>query len=172
MEVQDRYLDSRQADLRAAGLVARIRTGAGAPRLTVKSIARRGEGAVHRRLELEGETGAGDGDDPHEWPVSAARARVLAAIGSDVLVPVATLRQRRLQRDLAIGATVIELSLDEVEVAAAGGGTDAWVELEAELRAGSDDDLAALGRLLLRRPDLEPSKSSKLDRAMAAAGVA
>jgi inorganic triphosphatase YgiF len=170
IELEDRYIDTAHGALREAGFVARIRVGDGPPRLTVKSIARRGAGAVHRRLELEGE--AGSGDDPRDWPASAARARVLAAVGDGALIPLVTIRQRRLQRELGIVASVIEVSLDEVEVAAPGGRIDVWVELEAELRTGSDADLAALGRFLLRRSDVVPATSSKLDRAMAAIGPA
>lgn len=152
--------------MRAGGLVARIRTGEGPRRLTVKSLARLGQGAVHHRLELEGD--AGDGDEPRAWPPSAARDRVVEAIGADPLVTLVRLRQRRLQRDVEVVVSTLELSLDEVEVERAGGETERWVELEGELRSGAEADLAALGELLLRRADLEPATTSKLERALAA----
>ncbi|TAJ18925.1 MAG: hypothetical protein EPO65_07920 [Dehalococcoidia bacterium] len=167
--------------------MARIRTGDGGHRLTIKSLARRGVGAVHRRLELEGdaaraedaeepEDGTGHVDtgevgDPRGWPPSPARDRLLDAIGTDPLVTLATLRQRRLQRDVAVGASVVELSLDEVEVARPGGRPERWVELECELRSGTEADLAALGVLLSRRPDLAPATSSKLERALIVASA-
>ena len=166
LEIEDRYLDTSRGSLRSAGLVARIRTGPGARRLTLKSLARRGEGAVHRRLELEGD--AGHGDDPRTWPASEARERFLDAAGADPLETLAVIRQHRFQRDVAVGASVVELSLDEIEVAGATGGHDGWVELEAELRSGSEKDLAALGAELLRRADLAPATTSKLRRALAA----
>ena len=53
-------------------------------------------------------------------------------------------------------------------MAGATGGHDGWVELEAELRSGSEKDLAALGAELLRRADLAPATTSKLQRALAA----
>jgi inorganic triphosphatase YgiF len=164
VRLEDRYLDTAHGALRAAGLVARVRTGPGLRRLTVKSLVRRGEGAVHRRLELEGD--AGDGDDPGTWPASTARTRILEAIGDNPLVPLATLRQRRLQRDITTGVTTIELSLDEIDVSASDGRRERWVELEAERRSGSDADLDALGARLLLRADLAPAMSSKLERAL------
>jgi inorganic triphosphatase YgiF len=165
VEHEDRYLDTPARALRAVGLVARIRTGAGRPRLTVKSLARRGTGAVHRRLELEGDVG--DGDDPRAWPPSAARERILEAIGQEPLATLVTLSQRRLQRDIRIGPSVVELSLDEIEVATPGGSRHGWTELEAELRSGSEADLAGLAAQLMARDDLAPATSSKLERAIA-----
>ncbi len=166
VETQDRYLDTVGGTLRGAGLAARIRISSHGRQLTVKSLAQRGVGAVHRRLELEG--AAGDGDDPRGWPPSEARDRVLVVIGAEALATVATLRQLRLQRDVAIGSSVVELSLDEIEVAAHDGRTDRWTEFECELRSGDEADLAALGAVLGGRPDLGPATTSKLDRALAA----
>src|SRR3990172_10722473 len=111
VEIEDRYVDTASGTLRAAGLAARIRIAPDGRRLTVKSLTRRGVGAIHRRLEVEGD--AGDGDDPRGWPPSAARDRLLVVIGTDALAPVATLRQLRLQRDVAVGSSTVELSLDE-----------------------------------------------------------
>jgi inorganic triphosphatase YgiF len=148
------------------GLAARIRTSSGGRRLTLKSLARRGAGAVHRRLELEGDAGAGD--DPHVWPPSDARDRLLDEMGGDPLTALATIRQLRLQRDVAVGSSVVELSLDEVQVAAQDGRLHRWTELECELRSGDEADLAVLGAVLVGRPGLEPARTSKLDRALAA----
>ena len=164
VDLEDQYLDTADGALRAAGLVARIRTSPGGRRLTLKSLVRRGAGAVHRRLELEGD--AGDGDDPRPWPPSVARDQLLETVGASPLVPLTTLRQRRLQRDVAVGASVVELSLDEVEVATSDNSANRWVELEAELRSGSEADLAALGAALAGRPDLERAARSKLQRAL------
>lgn len=166
VEIEDRYLDTASGRLRATGLVARIRTSPDGRRLTVKSLARRGVDAIHRRLELEGD--AGDGDDPRAWTHSDAGDRLLVAIGTDALLTVTTLRQRRFQRDVAIGSSTVELSLDEIEVAAHDGRTDRWTEFECELRSGDEADLTALAAVLGSRPDLEPATTSKLDRALAA----
>lgn len=172
VSIEDRYLDTVDGALRGAGLVARVRVGTGPPRLTVKSLARRGQGAVHRRLELEGEAGAegdaDDGDDPRAWPSSEARDRLVETIGEAPIRTIAILRQARLQRDIAIGGSFVEMSLDEVEVVRPSGEHDHWVELECELRTGDEVDLARLGELLGRRPDLEPATTSKLERALAA----
>jgi len=194
VEIEDRYLDTPRRALRAAGVVARLRTAPDGRRLTVKSLARRSQGAIHRRLELDGNAGDGDpghdadpgrsggagrpGDlahegaraDPREWPASAARDRVLETVGREQLDALVTLRQRRVQRDIAIGASVVEMSLDEVEVAGLEGRHDRWTELECELRSGDEADLAILGEYLLSRPDLAPSATSKLERALTALG--
>jgi inorganic triphosphatase YgiF len=160
----DRYLDTNDRALRARGMIARVRTMPAGRRLTLKSLARRGTGAVHRRLELEGE--AGGDDDPRDWPPSAARDRLLEATGPAPLVVVAVLRQRRLQRDVTVGASIVELSLDEIEVVAPDGGWHGWTDLEAELRSGSEEDLARIGDALLRRDDVEPARTSKLEHAI------
>src|SRR3972149_4943695 len=57
IEIEARYVNTAGGTLRAAGLAARIRTSPDARRLTVKSLARRGGGAIHRRPELEGDAG-------------------------------------------------------------------------------------------------------------------
>jgi inorganic triphosphatase YgiF len=91
----------------------------------------------------------------------------MEAIADAPLETLVVIRQRRLQRDVGAGSSLVELSLDEVEVVGAAA-AEPWVELEAELRAGSEADLAAIGGLLLARRDLLPATSSKLDRALAA----
>jgi inorganic triphosphatase YgiF len=165
VELEDRYLDTSERALRSRGLIARVRAGGGGRRLTVKSLVRAGVGAVHRRLELEGD--AGDGDHPDDWPPSDARERLLDATSGARLTTVAVLRQRRLQHDVAIGASIVELSLDEVEVVGPDGRRHGWTDLEAELRSGSEEDLALIGDLLLRRQDVEPAGTSKLEHAIA-----
>jgi inorganic triphosphatase YgiF len=166
LDLEDRYLDTADGALRAAGLVARVRSGSGPRRLTVKSRSRRGQGAVHRRLELEGDTGD-TGDDPRAWPPSEARDLLVASTGNEPLTTLATLRQQRLQRDVTVGASVVEVSLDEIEVDLPSGAGERWIELECELRSGAEADLAALGAALLRRADLVPATTSKLERALA-----
>lgn len=174
MSITDRYLDTARGTLRAAGLAARIRTGISvdAAWITVKSLASEGAGAVHRRLELEAplaaSPAAADGDwfDPAGWPASAARDAIIRASGGSPLEVIATIRQARFQRDVRIGASRAELSLDTIETTRADGTGDRWVELEAELLDGTTGDLEALGRRLAARADLAPATSSKLDRAL------
>jgi len=161
---EDRYLDTSDRALRARGVIARVRTGPAGRRLTLKSLTRAGTGAVHRRMELEGD--AGDGDDPRDWPPSDARERLLAATGPAPLVVLAVLHQRRLQRDVAVGTSIVELSLDDIEVVAPDGSRHGWTDLEAELRSGSEEDLATIGDALLRRDDVEPARTSKLEHAI------
>jgi inorganic triphosphatase YgiF len=81
-------------------------------------------------------------------------------------VVLVVLRQRRLQRNVVVGASVVELSLDEIEVVAPDGSRRGWTDLEAELRSGSEEDLAMMGDALLRRDDVEPARMSKLEHAI------
>lgn len=174
ISTSDRYLDTPDGALRSAGLAARLRTSseAMAPRITVKSLAREGAGAVHRRLELEAplaaSPAAADGEpfDPAGWPASAARDAIIGASGGNRLEVIATIRQARFQRDVRIGASRVELSLDTIEARRADGTGDHWVELEAELLDGTTGDLEALGRRLAAHADLAPATSGKLDRAL------
>jgi inorganic triphosphatase YgiF len=163
--VEDRYLDTADGRLEAAGLVARVRTGGPVPRLTVKSLALRREGAIHARMELEGD--AGEVDDPRSWPAGAARDLLLGTVGDAPLATLAVLHQRRHQRDVTIGSSVVELSLDEISATGPLGGADTWIELECELRSGSEADLAAIGTVLAGRPGLATATTSKLRRALA-----
>jgi len=168
--LEDRYLDTPQGALRSSGLVARLRSGTGARRLTIKSLARRGLGAVHRRLELEAD--ADDGDDLRAWPPSPARDRLVEVVGAEPLRTLVVIRQRRHQRDVAVGTSIVELSLDEIEVVAPDGSRHGWTDLEAELRSGSEEDLSKVGDALLRRDDVEPARMSKLEHAIEILGTA
>lgn len=177
MDVEDHYLDTADGALRTAGVVARIRIGSARPVLTLKGLAQRREGIVHGRLELEGAVSCGDGpprdpdawtlSDPGAWPKSDARDRLLQLAGDRPLVTVARIRQRRLQRDIAFRGSRVELSLDDIVV----GDDHRWLELEAELRDGSEAELEALGSELLARGGFAPAVASKLERALALAGV-
>ncbi|MEO7663752.1 MAG: CYTH domain-containing protein, partial [Candidatus Limnocylindrales bacterium] len=211
VSIVDRYIDTAAAALRAAGLAARVRTSSGdAPtRLTVKSLLPAGGGMAHRRLEMEDSLpGEAPGDEapwagapcaavpeatapainPALWPPSPARDAIVTVVGSASLIVIATIRQRRFQRDIRVDSARVELSLDDIESTGANGAVDRWVELEAELiptQAGPPDaidgldglaeleglrSIEALGRRLAERPDLAAATSGKLDRALGLAG--
>ena len=165
---EDRYIDSADGALARAGFAARLRTASNGTLISVKALAG-GDGALHRREELEGP--ADRTSDVNGWPSSAARSLILELCGDAPLVELVTVRQFRRRRDLELptGDTTVELSLDEVDVVARGRVVERFLELELELKRGSVADLAPLQALLDGHHGLTPSPGSKFERALAAA---
>ncbi len=165
----DTYLDTADGALARAGLAARARRTVTEALLTVKATMTEA-GALQRRTELEGAAGAGL--DPRAWPASAARSLLLELCGDEPLVELATVRQLRRRRDLVAGETLVELSLDQVEVLDGDRVVDRFMELELELREGAEEPLLELRAILDRDRRLAPAVGSKLDRALHAAALA
>lgn len=168
-EIVDRYLDTAAGDgvLRAAGLRARLRISGRGVSLTVKGRAEVTPDGLTTRMELEAPATADL--DPGRWPASPARQLLIDAVGNAPLDEIAALRQRRQVRPLRKGATVVELSLDELEALEAGGGVlETRVELEAELKTGPASDLVDLAAAIAAVDGLGPALGSKLEFALAA----
>ena len=165
VQIEDRYLDTADAALARAGYAVRLRRG---PRMTILSVkaSNGAASALHRREELEGP--ADLSLDPHAWPSSAARSLVLEHAGDAPLLETITIRQLRQARTFADDALEVELSVDDVEVVAAGRVIDRFLELEVELKSGDERGLAGIAAVLGADDALEPVTSSKLDRALAA----
>jgi CHAD domain-containing protein len=165
-QLEDRYLDTKDGSLARAGFAARLRGTGGGTVVSVKSTARRpSEHGPHRREELEGPADRTSG--PHDWPPSDARSLILELCGDEPLVELVTIRQLRRRRELRDGATVAELSLDEVDVVARSRVIERFAELEVELVRGEEARLVALGQLLEADPDLREARVSKLETALA-----
>lgn len=164
--MEDRYVDTAAGDLERAGYAVRLRQGQNGTIVSAKSLARTiaEDGAVTRE-ELEGPA------DPvapaADWPPSDARSLVVEHAGESTLVERVTVRQRRRKRIVRIGATRVELSLDEVEVVAGDAVVGAFVELEAELVKGEEAALGALATVFDAEAGLDRASSSKLETAMA-----
>ena len=167
VQVEDRYLDTADGALARAGYAVRLRRG---PRMTILSVKASNEAAsaLHRREELEGP--ADLSLDPHAWPSSAARSLVLEHAGDVPLIETVTIRQLRRARTFAGDALEVELSVDDVEVVAGGRMIDRFLELEVELKSGNERGLAEIAALFGADDALEPVRTSKLDRALAALG--
>lgn len=163
---EDRYIDTPDAALAAAGYAGRLRAHAGGTLLTLKALRSTGEGALHRREELEGP--AEPTVPPREWPASAARDRLVALAGDAGLVELVTIRQIRHKREYELDGTLAELSVDDVEVVAGGRVIERFAELEAELRGGDEQHLEPLVDLLSEIEELVPAETSKLERALEA----
>lgn len=166
-QLEDRYVDTSDGSLGRAGFAVRLRQSGGETIVSVKSLARTaGPGGAMRREELEGpadRVGAAV-----DWPASDARSLVLEHAGDAPLVEVVTIRQLRRKRQLKSGQSRVELSLDEVDVVSRGRIVDRFVELEAELRKGDENELEALGLALDAEPALQRALTSKFEAALAA----
>ena len=166
-QLEDRYVDTADGALGRAGFAVRLRQSGGKTVVSVKSLARTdGPGGSVRREELEGpadRVGAAV-----DWPASDARALVLEHAGDAPLVELVTVRQLRRKRQLKSGQSRVELSLDEVDVVSRGRIVDRFVELEAELTKGDENELEALGAALDAEPTLRRAMTSKLEAALAA----
>jgi CHAD domain-containing protein len=166
-QLEDRYVDTADGALGRAGFAVRLRQSGGETIVSVKSLARtEGPGGAVRREELEGP--ADRVAAPVDWPASDARALVLEHAGDAPLVELVTVRQLRRKRQLKSGQSRVELSLDEVDVVSRGRIVDRFVELEAELTKGDEDELEALGAALDAEPALQRALTSKLEAALAA----
>jgi inorganic triphosphatase YgiF len=164
----DRYFDTARGSgrLQAAGMRARLRTVGDDVVLAVKHAGLEDEG-VTTRVELEGP--ASSELDPAAWPPSEARRALLEATGGAPLVPIATLHQRRVQRLVRRGATLVEISLDTVEAVAPERGPQRRTELELELLTGDAADLRALARAVATVPGIGLAHGPKLAFALGAA---
>jgi inorganic triphosphatase YgiF len=167
--VLDRYVDTADRALDAAGLRARLRDVGGTVTLTVKGRALERAG-VTTRTELEGP--ATRALDPMAFPPSRARDEVERVSAGRPLVEIARLRQRRAVRHLQRDGTVVELSLDRLEALDGERTVATRTELEAELKAGDPEALAELGAALLRLPSVAPAVASKRSFAIEALAAA
>lgn len=165
---EDRYVDTPDGALEAAGYAGRLRSdGNGSTVITLKGLRRQDDGGVlHVRTELEGpaDPSAGAGS----WPASAARDEVLAIAGEAALVDRVRVRQVRRKRPYGIDGTVVELSVDDVEVLLGDRVIERFGELELEVREGSQAALEPLVDLLGEVEELVPVETSKLERALEA----
>ena len=93
----------------------------------------------------------------------AARDAVIEIAGDRPLEDLVALRQVRRKRDYARNGTVVELSVDDVEVLVGADIAERFAELELELREGAEADLEPLADLLGEIEELVAVDSSKLD---------
>lgn len=163
----DRYIDTAEGDgaLQALGLRARLRDEGGKVVLGIKDRGSR-DGDTHSRREIEGP--ATRSLDPRDWPGSATRQVLLAALGGLPLVEIARLGQHRLKRRFRRGATEVEVSLDTIEALDGEAVSAVRHEIEAELVSEGPDvpsaleDLAELALALRSITGVGDSRGSKL----------
>jgi CHAD domain-containing protein len=166
-QLEDRYVDTADGALARAGFAARLRLSTASTIVSVKSIARRASASgAHRREELEGP--ADPKSSPRDWAASDARSLILELGGDAPLRELVTIRQLRRKREFRDGETVVEVSLDEVEVVSGSQVVDSFVELEVELVRGSEASLARMAQVLGADGALTASGVSKLEAALGA----
>lgn len=164
---EDRYIDTSDGALAAAGYAGRLRSAGDQTLITLKGLRRDDDGGVaHRREELEGP--ADPGADPAAWPASTARDAVVAIAGASPLLELVRVRQVRRRRGYGSAGAMVELSVDDVEVVVDDRVIDRFAELEVELREGDDAVLEPFADMLSEIEELVPSDTSKLERAMEA----
>jgi CHAD domain-containing protein len=167
VQLEDRYVDTRDGAMAQAGFAVRLRQQGADTIVTVKSLAATEEdGGAVGRDELEGP--ADRVAAAAEWPASDARALLLEHAGDAPLVERVTIRQLRHRRQLRSEAGRVELSLDEVDVVQRGRIVRSFTELEAELVKGEPSLLVGLARRLDTEVGLVRSEHSKLEAALAA----
>ncbi len=161
----DRYVDTADGALAAAGYAGRLRTSADGTVITLKSLGRYDDGgALHRRRELEGPA------DPATpiagWPASVARDALAAIVAGRELAELVTLRQTRHRRQFARDGAAVEVSADDVEVIVGERVVERFAELELELREGDEAALEPLVERLAEHEELVSVEASKLERAL------
>ena len=162
---EDRYLDTEDGALEAAGYSGRLRSTGKGTILTLKGLARHDNGgSTHRREELEGP--ADPAQPPAAWPASAARDAVVRIVGERALRDLVALRQVRQKRNYARNGTVVEVSVDDVEVLVGAQVAERFAELELELRDGDEVNLEPLADMLGEIEELVAVDSSKFERAL------
>ena len=166
LNITDRYFDTADGALAAAGYGARLRRVGRHTVVTVKSDLEV-VGGLHRRLELEAP--ATRALDPHKWPESEARSRVTEVAGERRLIESFTVKQQRHELEASIAGAVVLVSLDEAQVFAAGREAGELRQLEVELVSGDEAALRALGDEIAAAGLGQPESRSKL---VIAAGLA
>jgi inorganic triphosphatase YgiF len=170
----DRYLDTADGRLAAAGWACRLRRRDSSTRISLKGPAQHLAGAsLHSRPEVEGPVSE---DEPIErWPASAALDRLMELSGGAPLAERLTLRQRRTERAVRLDGTRVGLlTLDRVQVEQHGRRRGSFLAVELELdpsaleRGLQPTDLAAA---LLAVPGLREEPHTKLERALGVLGV-
>jgi inorganic triphosphatase YgiF len=166
----DRYLDTVDGRLAAAGWACRLRSRHGTTIVSLKGPPQHDHGdSLHRRPEVEGP--ASTDLAPDRWPSSPAREQLLELSGGGTLVERLALRQRRTEREAHIdGQRVGTLSLDRVQVEHRGATLGGFVAVELELDGvalGNGFDPAPLADALLTTRGLVHEPHTKLERALA-----
>ena len=167
----DRYLDTDDGSLAAAGWACRLRSREGVVRISLKGPPSGTDGGwSHRRPEVEGP--ATEVIDLAAWPPSDAAALLADLSTGRPLAERLRLDQRRTERAVSgvDGALIGTLTLDRVRMSAEGA-TDPGelfiVELELDPASPrGEDELPGLAAALAGLPGLAADPRTKLEHAL------
>ncbi|MGD8398316.1 MAG: CYTH domain-containing protein [Anaerolineae bacterium] len=165
IEVRDRYFDTNDGDLYAAGYACRLRREGDRYLAGIKGLGD-ASGAMHRREERETElTGP---LPPSAWPAGPERTLVNSLSQEKPIVLLFEIIQERRRRQAYAGdQPVAELSFDRVQVRLRRSIADEYLEIEAELSSpGAQGQLDRLVATLKEGWGLKPQVQSKFERAL------
>jgi inorganic triphosphatase YgiF len=158
-QIESVYFDTSALDLRARGMVLRVRRNGDRYVQTIKRSD--GPGASFDRWESEHEIA---GPQPQlSSKERMAFAAVALRFNAKRLRPVFTVKSERTTWSAQADGADIEFALDRGEIAA-GGATSTLCELEVELKQGPTKNLFDLGRRLVLLAKLRPTTFTKDER--------
>ena len=176
VDVVDSYWDTPGWHLFKAGWAYRWRDASGDKTLTLKSL-EMGNGAVHKRLEMEEQVAAFPGHNGHSR-LAGRVAEQLNGLGSGELRELFRVHNyRRLFNIRVPDGSLVEIAVDQATVTTKlpvpklAPGRMSFLEVELELEDGREESLLHLATTLERRFGLLPSRLSKFDRGLQAAGL-
>ncbi|MBN2110688.1 MAG: CYTH domain-containing protein [Methanosarcinaceae archaeon] len=160
---KDIYFDTLDMALYSAGYSFRCREKPGTIFYTLKSLDNTGS-AILKREEIE--VAVAEKCEVSALEEGRLKSLVLDVIGAGSLFPLFEVMHERASCDLKSGSiNVAQLSLDDV-VIRFGGNERAYMEVEVELREGTEDELRRLADLMTGDPGLIPGSSSKFDKGL------
>ncbi|MEO6350755.1 MAG: CHAD domain-containing protein [Candidatus Limnocylindrales bacterium] len=157
--ITDRYFDTPDRALFAAGYGARLRRTDRRTILTVKSDIEV-TGALHRRIELEAPATASL--EVGDWPESDGRSRLVEIIGDRPLLERFTVQVKRRDRFISIGGGVLLASVDEGSVEWSGVDAGPIAQFEVEYVRGRRAALVRMARAIDKASIARPESRSKL----------
>lgn len=149
------YFDTSDQALRRAGCTLRVRTGDGGGKQTFKSPG--DDDSLFARDEWE----AASGEAPDEAFLMETPAPGI--LRGRPVVPLFRIENRRLKGLVSTPEGEVEIALDDAE-AVADQRREAFVEMELELKSGSEAALRTVAEHLRRMIDMKPSQLGKGER--------
>jgi CHAD domain-containing protein/uncharacterized protein YjbK len=174
----DRYFDTADWSILAAGWACRVRHREGDNKLTLKSLDG-SNGNLFLRSEISQATGSHGNEarlNPDSGPVKDELEDILDGAAAEELFRVTSRRTTYELEKAQAPAVRIELDLDESRIEAdkhteKATGVLNFTELELELQSGSAEVLESAANLLRREANLTPAQYSKFERGLQAAGL-
>lgn len=170
LRLHDRYVDTTEGAILAAGYACRIRQQNDLTFATLKGLGT-ASGAIHRREEFE--VALPRPLPPEQWPASAARDLALRLSRREPLITILEADQTRYRRHLCDGDRVVaELNLDRLRLQQGRASSPVQLELEVELLHDTGDEaLEELSRELQFGWALVPQSQSKFERGLERFGL-